>query len=364
MRFLLALALAAPAAAQPLNPVEVWLGDLARVLHARGARLSAGDIHGLLHPDYLNDGLDRDLEAREFATFLRGTSLESFQVTRLDKLDAEGAVLLAGGWADLRSAGGRETRLFLGAGRESLALGYFRRVGERWLLSGNGRPAGLSAHHALVLRREPGGEERRSQFTLQAAAPAGAVDAVEARFASGTRVALPREGLDTVEVVHAPRAGESVPMRTDRFSVWMSSAPEPGPVTFVVVARGGPAWAGRVEPAPAAAAVPEWRTPAGHALADARLGRPLEVRWRNPRGLDIAELELIAGIRAGERYCEIDIDDGLLGPGAESATITLPEACDGEPVVARAAEAEPPVVLMLFVKGTRGERVRVEHVLR
>ncbi|TBR23584.1 hypothetical protein EPO15_05685 [bacterium] len=364
--FLLGVLSVAAFAAEPSAPLD----ELAAAVNARGAELTAEDLAPLFDAGALHDGFGAKEAAAGCATALRGATVTAVELSGVPVPGGDEAAL-AGRLLVTTSSGPAVLRLDDG-GRTLCPLDRVRRGGDgRWRLSGNGRAARAEATAVLTRRQWDAPCPACGGRTLRLAlyAPPSAVSAATATWPGG-QAELRRSEARSLERVLVPGPGRALEVWSEAWvweaeqgaPPWEGAPPSGAEVSFAFTTAAGARTVGPLR-------VPSWpgsaariSAPAGHRLADARLGSELRVRWEVPPGFVPASAELTGLTRAEGAVCAADVKAPRPGPDARTAVLTWPSTCSGNQVrPAKRRVGDPPAELTLRLTDGAGRALEVRH---
>ena len=112
---------------------------------------------------------------------------------------------------------------------------------------------------------------------------------------------------------------------------------------------------------------PPWTTetismsgPAGHAVANANLGDPLNINWTMPTTFTANSVNIWVNTASANGNCNADITPESLPPSTTSYAVPMPAAsCQGAPVADNVSTMMP-VTLSVNVRGVNGEETQVQ----
>jgi hypothetical protein len=328
------------------------LNALAAIVNAKGAALTAADLSGLFDPAFLDNGEDATLGAARFASFLRGSTINSIAIDRILSYDDVAKAISVTGTVTLTQGGVTQP--------QRLPPMEFRQqgAGPVWALYGNRLPAegGLQVEWRTDVG--PGGTlGPRANINVDVRAPTGALASVTLDGGGiFTNTAIPKS--PTVEVVtYNPTPTSTIQVLRDLYFYSVDVPfPPPGTVfTFTLTLATGPVTTFTVTSAASTTDPIVLTSPTGTGLAAANLGQPLAVTWSLPRTFPISAVDFGGQVHTappGVSGFECNVQ-GQLNASATGGTITLPATCQGQAVV----EAN----INVSANGLNGERTHVIH---
>jgi hypothetical protein len=327
---------------QALSGITAALQSFAAAINTNGAGLQVSHVMPFLDPNLVSEGQNAGQFAAEVVDSFSGGTTVAFELLQIKSLDTTNNV--AGVLLDIAFSQG-------GATAHEEQEFFFTKVGDSWLISGDGRIASLSVQ-AEGRRDQSGGSGDMAgpAINVHVTTPDNTVTAVTITgggiWNSATTLT---QGATSVEAsgnfdnffINSGTLGTLVPAGTN-FTLTLTRA-DASQVSYVV-----PSNAFTTE-------LISITSPTGHALSDASLGQPLSVSWTLPTTFAIRNIQLMAiGFNgpSNDPSTEQCFTEGpVLSPTATTAQIIIPATCAGENVVS--------VNINLSVNGVNGERNQV-----
>jgi hypothetical protein len=366
-----------PAVQTALDGVLTSLQSFAEVVNSKGAALTATDLQPFFDVNYLDRGFaGPSLGAAQFATSLRGQTLNSFRVDSIVSYDDGSKVLCVIGIRSFTINGQTFERV---VNNEGKGLCFKQGADLTWRFFGDQQIAHILANPAIENRSQalpdcPQCDGIIRFFLISAQAPEGTIASASVSGTDGLAGALVKNPTVFVDEVQ-PTPTTTLFIRTEHFDFPFSpphqvtNFPPVGTVyTFTVTPVSGPV---RTYDKTLQATTEEAiaiTNLTSHNLADANLGSPLTVQWTLPTTFPVQQVELRGFVEAqgpnaqGQTEtvgCGIQSSPSNLEPTATSATIIFPTTCGGHPLVPGAPPDKPfPAQLNVVVRGTHGEETR------
>jgi hypothetical protein len=314
-----------------------------------GDALTADDLLAFFATDTLNDGLDRELTAANFASNLRDATLDRLRLTRVTA------------FTDTSVTGVVEVRLSDGnlVETDTLELTFTLESGT-WKLAGDRRVADASVEYEQRIDQGSGGNTIFRGINIDVSPLSGVVSSVTITGGGLFEdTPVPDSGSTEIEELE-PAPGESIEIERDSFfhsSGYGQDVDVAAGTEFTLtmtLAAGGTASESFVTGGSTNEVV-MITSPTGHTLADAMLGEPLTFEWELPTtiaivSIDASGLAFTASGGMGGFTCFSE-DGPLLPVTATSMTVTIPTTCGGDPVVA--------ANLNVSFNGVNGERIQI-----
>lgn len=296
-------------------------------VNARGEALTASDLAAFLEPDFLDEGLDRDLWAAENATFLRGLRAGTPALRSVTSFDeAAGTVALV---MDVSFTGGGVTLV------DKLDM-VFRKTGTEWLLHGDRRLAGfLIGAQYRTDSYSWGTQGPRRRFSVEVTPLEGTLQSV-AISGGGIFDATPvPKGPETRITRWKPTPTSEVEVRWDMFYVGADLQEFPAPGTefqLTLTPVTGPPQVLTLVSGGTTTETVLVIQPTGHDLAaNAHPGTPLTAQWTLPSTFAVERIEF-SGTGRSASYAEDVEAAGLITPSTTLGTVTIPATISGEAV--------------------------------
>lgn len=314
--------------------INANLKAFADTLNARKHALTEADVLPYLDPDFLMGGGNR----QQFAELLVAqwklfpeTAVETMYLHSLDQLDLTNGTA-HGWWVTAETVAGETNSNKL----ES----RFRRVDGKWLMSGDGRIAGLTVRMVTGHAVESGGSVYLGEvLDVGAEAPHGTVSGIRVTGGPWTDAGL--EEYDTEE----DEAGHEI----DNWGRILDIAPEeipPAGTPFTLTVQ------------PVSGPVQTYTLPLDTSSTDGLrfapnlggldqvVGKTVTLEWTQPLTHSVFELQLeLLTLNASFAECETQVWG--IAANATSRQVTVPATCEGEPVI--------DVVFLLFEDGLHDE---------
>ena len=335
-----------------LAGVSATLSQLANVVNSKGPNLADTDLIGFFDANFLQDGFNRNRAAAEFATDLRGNTLNSIAVDRTISYDDTNKIISIS-FVVTRTRNG-----VTGTERPEGDFIFKQQAEGTWLLYGNQRLADIRVFVELRTDVGPRGTiGPRLHVNVDVRAPKDTVSAITVtgggifsndpvRKSSVTEIGETLQPTPTTTLTIALDAfitDADLPSTFTSGTVFtVAVTPVSGPsVSYAVVSSGRLATEGITI-----------TSPTGHTLADAKLGQPLTVSWTLPQTFAIESIHLGGQVSTatGNTGFSCGVEEEV-APTATSGTITLPSMCNGQAAV----EAG----IIVSVKGRNGERAHI-----
>lgn len=358
---------------QALDGITATLNELAAVVNAKGASLTPADVKPFLDPAIFHDGLGIEDVAAEIDRSLGIGATISFQVLQILSLNTAVIPNVARAIFILsKTQNGNTARQ-----REEF---FFKKVNNKWLLSGNNQIANLQ------LQAEARNEQHASivgidgpNIEVTVRVPSGVISGATIsgggfgwNLAPLTRVAtadtprgiLAAKPFDAEPAVplspSTPALVTSFENYTLNSGVLSTLVPAGTIFTFRLTKRTGVVERYDVPLNAFSTERISITSPTGNTLAAATLGQQLNIAWTLPKTYAIQELSLtavgFAGSQASSLTRQCETRGPILGATTTAAAITIPSTCQGSPVTE--------VNLHLVVEGTNGERSEVIHFFK
>ncbi|MGH9416671.1 MAG: hypothetical protein ACRD01_08585 [Terriglobales bacterium] len=305
--------------ATALAAINAQCAALTTVFAAKGANLADTDIEAFFASDLMFDGLNKDQFAAQIATFARGVTA-SLTATQLESLDT--------------TAGKASAHVIFALGASQLSVDMnFEEVAGTWLLSGDGRVAGVDIGTEYMFSQE--GAQTHTELDLNAdvKSPVGLVTGVTVSgsiFGGGTALNQVAQQQQTF----APTPGGSLVVTLDNFNngVAVSTLSAGTPITFNLVTTSGPV--SYTLDTNAVTNDPVVLTGiTSSSLSTLTMGGSNTFNWTLPKTFPIASLSLKSEAFNGDPSNPATTDcrqaiqlDSIT---ATSGTITVPATCSG-----------------------------------
>jgi hypothetical protein len=357
---------------QALDGITATLTELAAVVNAKGTALTPADVKPFIDSAIFHDGLGIEDVAAEIDRSLGIGATISFQVLQILSLNttsnlARAIFILS------KTQNGTTARQ-----REEF---FFKKVGNKWLLSGNNQIANLQ------LQAEARNEQHASiagidgpNIEVTVRVPTGVISGATIT-GGGFWSFTPLNGVATANVPRGILAAK--PFSVEPIPVGPTS---PSPPALVTSFENYSINSGLLSALVPAGSIFTFRlarkngvverydvplnaftterisitSPTANTLASARLGQQLNVVWTLPRTYAIQELSLTAigytGSQTNPLTRQCETRGPILGATTTTAAITIPSSCEGLPV--------KEVNLHLVVEGINGERSEVTHFFK
>lgn len=328
--------------------VNAVLAAFANTVNTKGAQLVANDLAPYLSDSLLEQGMDKALFAASTATDFRGLNV-SFELRSIGNLDTTSGLVDATFDYTITQGGASQT--------ETVQFS-FKKVGSDWLMNGDQRIAEVDLHAEMRTDQGAFASSSAPAINVHVSAPQGMLTGTTISGGglwSNTALQAGPTGVREVE----PTPGTLQTIQLDQY--FKNSGP-----LGTLIAAGTP-FTVNLARSSGSPVTYEIQTNAfttepisitnltGSTLADAQLGQPLQVSWTLPQTYAIANVQLIAlvftGSSADPASLQCEANGPILSAAATSATITIPDMCNGQPVMA--------VNLNLSVNGINGERNQV-----
>ena len=327
------------------NEIEAALSAFAAVIDSKRAALVKADLLPFLDPGLLDDGLNRDQFADALVSnFSQGQSL-SLQLSRINNLD------LAAGRAEVtflafQSLGSQTSN-------ENLTFN-FRKVDSAWKLSGNQRIARVSVQAEARINQGIPNPGNGPSINVDVRPPQNTVSSVT--VAGGGLSLTTTRGAITVD-----ESGAFLDSFLANTGV-LSPALQPAAGTPFSITMTRPGSTNVTMTIPLNAFTTEGVpiiSPTGTTLADAHLGKTLDVSWRLPSTYAVAHVSLSALVFTGSQSStatfQCESPEAVLGASATAGTLSIPATCQGLPVLN--------VNVNLAITGINGERSQTIYFL-
>jgi hypothetical protein len=340
------------AAQTALAGATATLSALAAIVNTKGAALTAADLASLFDASFLLSGEDAAIGEADFATVLRGSTINSITLDQILSYDDAAKVISVSGTASITQPGGAtqlERLDVRGAG-----LGFRQQgAGPAWVLYGNQRPVFGELSVRWTTDVGPGGTTQGADVGAGMQAPTG--DFTGLTISGGgifNNAPIPKSPAVRVETFY-PTPTTTIQVLLDQFDddLILNALPPAGTVfTFTLTpATGSPT--SFTLTSPATTTEPMFLTsPMGTTLADAKLGQPLAVTWSLPRTFPVAEVRFSGKVTVSGFSCPVD---GQLNASRTGGTITLPPTCQGQPAVG--------ALIGVAAVGPNGEQTGASH---
>ncbi len=323
-----------------LAGINTTLASIANTINARGLLLSSADLKPYLDPSLVNDGFNQD----QFAQVLRMMALSA---------KASGQTVLY----TLKVIKSLDTTTNVAEVRlDGIGPAYFKKISGQWLISGNGRVANIAVTAVMNTRQginDCAGLCDGTKMTVK-------VDALQGTVSS---VTITGGGFWNTATVPWVSNVTGYGINLDRF--WLDSnhldklPAKDTPFQVLVTTTTGTTIAYPIL-SNAYTTEPIFVTNlTGGAIGVAKLGSPLTVNWTKPttfpiRGMGLS-YQAYNGPRGGSSTTVCTAMGTMSDPTVASATVTIPQICNGKSVVS--------VNLDVGVNGVNGESATVTYVI-
>jgi len=300
--------------------VAATLQQFADTANAKGAALTDADLQPFMASNLLNEGKDRTIFSADVATGLRGVTVDSFTISRINSYDALNDILDIEATLILHQGAQTSTE------RVTLA---FKRVGASYLVFGDQRVAQVNDGSVQFEKRTDstsGGDTTNTSINVDVDAPLNTISAVKITGPGGFSDTPLTKSSTTRTDVLKPTPSTTLNYVTESFfansgPITLPSTPATYAIELTLVATGTQVYNVTVTGS-AGEAISYSVNPNTHSKAAVK-GQTITVSWSLPQTYAADRIRLSGHMTDGVTELDIESSPKLLGATATSATLTF-----------------------------------------